>query len=298
MRFDIIGRKKLWFGVSAALILACVISLAVKGLNWSIDFNGGSRLVTNAAAGVSVDDIRTTLKGAGFSDAVVQTIGDQGFQVTFPELSDEEENRVAEVLGSSYGITVDSWNSVSATFGRQIIESMLWAMAAAWFLIIIYVSVRFEYKFAIATIIALIHDLIVTVGVYSITGREVTTATVVAVLTVLGYSLYDTIIIFDRVRENAARVRRGTYGAIVNTSIWQVMNRSIITSVLTLLPVACLFIFGGETLKDFAFALMVGIASGTYSSIFVAAPILVLWKEREKKYSPGRGKSKAAGAKG
>lgn len=298
MSFDIIGRKKLWFSVSLALIIICAVSLAVRGLNLGIDFEGGSRLVTNTAAGVSVEDVRGALKDAGFNDIVVQTVGDQSFQVTFPELSDEEELRASELLNTTLGITVESWNNISATFGGQVIRAMVEAIVAAWLLIIIYVSVRFEYKFAIATIIALIHDLIITVGVYSITGREVTTATVVAVLTILGYSLYDTIIIFDRVRENAARARRGAYGAIVNSSIMQVMNRSIITSVLTLLPVTCLFIFGGETLKDFAFALIVGITSGTYSSIFVAAPILAIWKEREKKYSPRKGRGKAAGAKG
>jgi len=297
MRFDFMGRKNLWFAISGVIILAGLISLATRGLNLSIDFKSGSRLVTSFSQDVNVNEVRDTVNAAGVGDSIVQTIGDSRYQVTLPSLSVEEEITVVQTLDGKYGVTEKSWQSVGPTFGEQVVKSMVEAIIAAWVLLIIYVSVRFEFKYAVATLIALVHDLLITVGVYSIVGREVTTATVAALLTILGYSLYDTIIVFDRVRENAPRAKRGGYGDMVNQSIWEVMSRSIITTLLTLLPVACLFLFGGETLKDFAFALIVGIASGAYSSIFVAAPLLTLWKEHEKRYKAGPVKGKAAKAK-
>ncbi len=144
-----------------------------------------------------------------------------------------------------------------------------------------YIALRFEWKYAVPVLIALMHDLLITAGVYSLTGREVTTATVAALLTILGYSLYDTIIVFDRVRENVPRMPRAAFSQIVNRSMSEVLTRSLATSFCTLLPVTALFLFGGETLKDFAFALMIGVASGAYSSIFIASPVLTHWKERE-----------------
>ena len=157
-------------------------------------------------------------------------------------------------------------------------------MVIALLLILAYVSFRFQWKFAVGAIAAEIHDLLIVLGVYSITGREVTTATIAAVLTILGYSLYDTVIIYDRIRENQHKLNRMPYGDMVNRSIWETLTRSMNTSLITLLPVVCLLLFGGATLKDFAFALLVGILSGAYSSIFVASPVLTMLKEREPQY--------------
>ena len=151
-----------------------------------------------------------------------------------------------------------------------------------------YIALRFEWKYAVPVLIALMHDLLITAGVYSLTGREVTTATVAALLTILGYSLYDTIIVFDRVRENVPRMPRAAFSQIVNRSMSEVLTRSLATSFCTLLPVTALLLFGGETLKDFAFALIIGIASGAYSSIFIASPVLTHWKERETAYRTRR----------
>ena len=151
-----------------------------------------------------------------------------------------------------------------------------------------YIALRFEWKFAVPVLIALMHDLLITAGVYSLTGREVTTSTVAALLTILGYSLYDTIIVFDRVRENVPRMPRAAFSQIVNRSMSEVLTRSLATSFCTLLPVLALLLFGGETLKDFAFALLVGVASGAYSSIFIASPVLTHWKEREPAYRSRR----------
>lgn len=285
---DLMGRKNIWFSVSAVIVIISVVSLLALGLNLSIDFKSGTKLVTSMKQEVTVDQVREVVNSTGYPDAVVQTIQGGRFQMTFPELGQEQEDAVISALDTAFGVDQDdtSWKSVGPTFGQQVRDSAIKAVIIAWLLIIGYVSLRFELKFAVATIAALIHDLMITVGIYALTGREVTTATVAAVLTILGYSLYDTIIVFDRVRENQPKARRGSYAAMVNTSIMEVLSRSIITTMITVLPVACLFIFGGETLKDFAFALLVGIISGTYSSIFFASPLLTLWKEREKRYRP------------
>ena len=162
------------------------------------------------------------------------------------------------------------------------------AIVASLLLIMAYVAFRFEPKFAIPVMIALFHDLLITAGVYSLTGREVTTSTVAAILTILGYSLYDVVIVFDRIRENAPRMPRAAFSQIVNRSMSDVLTRSLATSACTLMGVTALLLFGGETLKDFAFALLVGIVSGTYSSIFIAAPVLTEWKEREPTYKQRR----------
>ena len=178
--------------------------------------------------------------------------------------------------------------SVGPTFGHTIANSALIAIIASLLVISVYVALRFEWKFAVPVLIALMHDLLITAGVYSLTGREVTTSTVAALLTILGYSLYDTIIVFDRVRENVPRMPRAAFSQIVNRSMSEVLTRSLATTLCTLLPVSALLLFGGDTLKDFAFALLVGVASGAYSSIFIASPVLTHWKEREPQYRARR----------
>jgi preprotein translocase subunit SecF len=191
-----------------------------------------------------------------------------------------------EALGGEVSET-----SVSPTFGGQVRDQALQAVVAALLIIVAFISVRFEFAFALAAMVALLHDILITVGFYAIVGREVTLVTVVAVLTVLGYSLYDTIIIFDRVRENTPRVgyNRRRFDETVNTSIRQVVRRSIYTSLCTLIPITALLIFGETTLADFAFALLVGIVAGTYSSIFIASPVLSLYKAwRAGKLRPAR----------
>ena len=175
--------------------------------------------------------------------------------------------------------------NVSASFSEQILRGAILAIIVSLALIVIYVSLRFEFKFSLPVLVALLHDILITLGLYSLTGREMTAATVAAILTILGYSIYDTIIIFDRVRENIPLMRRSSFAAIANQSLWETIRRSLATSFITLLPIASLLLFGGDTLKDFAFALLVGITSGAYSTIFIAAPLLVVLKEREPEYA-------------
>jgi SecD/SecF fusion protein len=170
---------------------------------------------------------------------------------------------------------------VGPTFGQEIARTAIIAIIASLVLISIYIGLRFEFKFAVPVLIALMHDLLITSGVYALFQREVTTSTVAALLTILGFSLYDTIIVFDRIRENVPRMPRATFSQIVNRSMSEVITRSLVTSLSTLLPILALMLFGGETLRDFGFALLIGVASGTYSSIFIAAPVLTHWKERE-----------------
>ena len=180
---------------------------------------------------------------------------------------------------------------MSSSFGSQIARAAILAIFVSLALVVIYIAIRFDFKFAVPVILAMVHDVLVCIGIYALSHREVTSSTVAAILTVLGYSIYDTIIIFDRIRENIPIMRRSSFATIANVSLWETIRRSLATSFITLLPVGSLFIFGGATLKDFAFALLVGIASGAYSSIFIAAPLLTMWKEREPEYARRKGET-------
>jgi SecD/SecF fusion protein len=178
--------------------------------------------------------------------------------------------------------------NVSESFGQQIANNAILAIIVSLLLMVLYISIRFQWKYSVGVIVALAHDLLIAIGIYALTGREVTTATVAALLTILGYSMYDTIIIFDRIRENVPLMKRASMRVIGNVSLWEVIPRSLATTFITLLPVAALYLFGGDTLKDFAFALLVGIGAGSYSSIFLAAPLLAWLKEREPEYARRR----------
>ena len=311
--FDYMGHKYWWFTISAVIIAAGLISLFVKGggnpvdgLNYGLEFSEGTRVAVAFEQSPSLAEVRQVVTEAGYGDAQIQQTaniansGQSGFQIQTAVLSAEEQSALKSALNDKFtvatadGKEVWSLETVSASFGKQVISSSLKAVALALLLILIYVTFRFQWKFAVGAIGAEIHDLLIVVGVYSLTGREVTTATIAAVLTILGYSLYDTVIIYDRIRENESRFNRIPYGDMVNLSIWETLTRSINTSLITLLPVVCLLLFGGGTLADFAFALLVGILSGAYSSIFVASPILTLLKERE----PQNKKLKAAARAG
>jgi preprotein translocase SecF subunit len=217
---------------------------------------------------------------------VVQQIGTKGtsFQISSKPLS-VGSNTVKQALANKYGgVTSFKATTVGPTFGKTVAHSAVIAIIASLLVISVYVALRFSWKFAIPVLIALMHDLLITSGVYALTGRQVTVDTVAALLTILGYSLYDTIIVFDRVRENIPRMPRAAFSQIVNRSMSEVLTRSLATTSCTLLPILALLLFGGSTLKDFAFALLIGVASGAYSSIFIASPVLTHWKEREGVY--------------
>jgi SecD/SecF fusion protein len=200
-------------------------------------------------------------------------------------LSGPEQTTLQNTLRRDLQATGLGVKNVSATFSRQVLQSALIAVVVSLLLVVGYIAIRFQFTFAVPVLIALVHDILITLGVYSLTGREVSASTVAAVLTILGYSIYDTIIIFDRVRENIPLMRKSSFAAIANQSLWETVRRSLATTFITLLPVTALLIFGGATLKDFAFALLVGIASGAYSTIFIATPILGFLMEREPEYA-------------
>src|SRR5207249_173791 len=197
-----------------------------------------------------------------------------------PKLNTIENDLRDKVSATHLGAT-----SVSSSFGSQIARAAILAILVSLALVVIYIAIRFDFKFAVPVILAMVHDVLVCIGIYALSHREVTSSTVAAILTVLGYSIYDTIIIFDRIRENIPIMRRASFATIANVSLWETIRRSIVTTSITLLPVAALFFFGGSTLKDFAFALLVGVTSGAYSSIFIAAPLLTVWKEREPEFA-------------
>ena len=289
-KVDFVGRWRLWFAISCVLIAAGITAIALGNLNFGIDFEGGTKFtVASPDRQLGEGEIRQALPDFVARDAVIQTAGN-GYEVRTPVLSQTQRSQVENALNEALGGEV-SETSVSPTFGGQVRDQALQAVTAALLVIVAFISIRFEFAFALAAMVALVHDILITVGFYAIVGREVTLVTVVAVLTVLGYSLYDTIIIFDRVRENTPRVgyNRRRFDETVNTSIRQVVRRSIYTSLCTLIPITALLIFGETTLADFAFALLVGIMAGTYSSIFIASPVLSLYKAwRAGKLRPAR----------
>src|SRR4051812_11094315 len=293
LQIDFMRRRNLWFAISGVVILISAVSLGVRGLNLGIDFKGGTQITFKTPSPTSLDPLRADLKAAGETDAVLQGRGAsfnggndyKAFQVRTKSLTTREQAQIQQTLESKAHATAFGIKNVSSSFGRQIARSAILAIVFSMFLIICFIAIRFDIKYALPVIAALIHDLLITVGVYSLTGREVSNATVAAVLTVLGYSIYDTIIIFDRVRENVPLMRRQPFATIANVSLWETIRRSLATTVITLLPVVSLYLFGGATLKDFAFALLVGITSGAYSSIFIAAPLLTSWKEREPEFA-------------
>jgi SecD/SecF fusion protein len=287
-RFDFIGNSKWFFSMSGVILVAGAFAIAGLGVKFGIDFESGSRIKTPLEQPASVDQVREVMKSFGAGDAKIQTVkdpdlGNNVVQISTKTLQPDQVDKIREALDKRFGVQARDFTSesIGPTFGAQIARTAGIALVASLILISLYIMLRFEVKYSVPVLIALAHDILITGGVYALTQREVTTSTVAALLTILGYSLYDTIIVFDRIRENAPRMPRATFSQIVNRSMAEVLSRSLATSLCTLLPVLSLLFFGGETLKDFAFALLVGIASGAYSSIFIASPVLTEWKERE-----------------
>lgn len=282
---DIIGRRRLWFALSGALVALSLVGLAFRGLNLGIDFRGGAIIEYENRAGITADDIRETLARFERDDAVIQVIGDQEISVRTESLGDDRAE-LLEALAEQAGVQQSdiSVSDVGPRWGQQISQKALQALLISLLAVSLYISFRFEWKMAVGALVAMVHDLSITAGVYALVGREITPETVIAILTILGYSLYDTVVIYDKIRENtesAALVAKETYSGAVNLSLNQVFMRSVNTTLATLFPIGTLLFLGGETLKNLAFALFVGMAIGAYSSIFVAAPVLTLLKERE-----------------
>jgi preprotein translocase subunit SecF len=288
--YDFIGRRRLWFAISGVIILVAILGLAVRGINQSIEFKGGNVFDFNAN-GHSVSDGRSAVTGAGFGDPIVTENSSHAIRVQTEPLSTDDTTKVENALASKFGVPTSSIavQQVGPTWGAQITHKAITSLIVFMVLVILFISIRFEFKMAIAAIVALIHDLLITVGVYAVLGFQVSPATVIGLLTILGYSLYDTVVVFDKVRENTAGIaggNRSTYSQAANLAVNQTLVRSINTSVIALLPVASILfigslLLGAGTLKDLSLALFVGLAAGTYSSIFIATPLLAALKERE-----------------
>ena len=294
--FDFVARRRLWFTLSLLAVLIGIGSLLTRGLNLGIDFEGG--VVWEVPAGdASVADARHAVDQFGLAGATIQELeSDEGVELRIEaepvpaDTSDQVTDALAKVTGSSPDDV--SLTSVGPSWGREISDKALRALIVFLVLVTIYIALRFELKMAIPTLVALVHDVLITVGVYSVTQLEVTPATVIAVLTILGYSIYDGIVVFDKVDENTRLVSSTgglSYGGMVNVSLNQALMRSLNTTITALLPVASLlvvgsWIMGAVVLQEFAIALLIGLFSGAYSSLFIASPLLAWLKEREPRY--------------
>ncbi len=292
--YDFVGRRRRWYTISIIITVVALASLAFRGLNLGIEFTGGAVFTVPTTTG-TVEQARETVADAGVEgQVIVQTVGtgdNQSLRIETEELTAAESAEVTQALAEEFEVSVNdvSTDIVGPSWGEQVTQKAITGLAIFMVLITAFLAITYEWKMAITGVVALIHDLIITIGVYSLLGIEVTPATVIGVLTILGYSLYDTVVVFDGIKENTRNLTSGsrmTYSQAANLSLNQTLVRSINTSIIALLPVAAL-LFGGAlllgagTLKDLSLALFVGIIAGTYSSIFIATPLLAQLKERE-----------------
>jgi preprotein translocase subunit SecF len=304
--YDFVGRWKLWFVISGTVIVLGIVSVAIQGLNLGIDFKGGTAWEVPVKRDL-VEEARSALDGTGIGEAKIQLaetgsrktlrVQARRFTGTEAEIIAKQEavsRRLADLAGvRTSEINV---NDVGPSFGRSVANKARTALIVFFIVITLYISLRFEWKMALAAMAAVVHDILVTVGVYSWSRFEVAPATVVAFLTILGYSLYDTIVVFDKVEENTKGLSasgRLSYGETVNLSMNQVLMRSLNTSFVAIMPILSVLVIGAvmlgaTTLKDFGLALLIGLLTGAYSSIFIASPILALLKEREPRYAAVR----------
>lgn len=290
--FDFMGKAKWMFAISGVILLVGAGALTTKGLNFGIDFESGTRIEVALDKDIDAEQLRSAVSDMGLGDAEIQAIndnpvlGDNAFQIESETLDPNQLADVETTLEDAFGVADEGFNSTSVgpTFGASVARSAALAIGFSLLLIVGYIAVRFGGKYTVPVLIAIIHDFLIALGIYALLGFEVSSATVAAFLTILGYSQYDTIIVFDRIRENEPKMPRATFSQIVNKSMTEVMTRSLVTSLSTLFGVIALLVFGGETLQSFAIAILVGIISGTYSSLFIASPVLSLWKERDETF--------------
>lgn len=301
LRHDInfMGARKILLSVSAALIVLSVAVVGIKGVDFGIEFVGGTSVAFHDTGDITIEDMRAACTAAGEPEAVVQTTntdGSAGFLIRTTNTSPEAAAAMANQVASDLGISTDSFevNTVGPDWGAGVIQASVIAFVVSLLLIIAYIAVRFEYKMGIMAVVALLHDLVIVVGIYALVGREITPNMVAALLTILGYSLYDTVVVFHRINDNMKESGiKCTFMSMANHSINQVFVRTINTTLTSFVPVFGMLLFGGETLKDFAFAMAIGLIAGSYSSIAVATPLYAMWKSREaknakliKKYGP------------
>ena len=288
---DFIGKRRRWYSVSALFILASIAALALQGLHLGIEFKGGSSFtVTKATA--TVEQARTAVETLGIpGEIIVQTIGDDKVSVQTGALDTVQNNAVQDALAKEFGVPADSIDIqiIGPSWGKEITQKAIYGLIGFLIVVMLYLAMAFEPKMSIAAIVAVVHDVFITVGIYALVGFDVTPATIIGFLTILGYSLYDTVVVFDKVRENTRTITSTstkTYSQAVNHAVNQTLVRSANTSLIALLPVGSILfvgagLLGAGTLKDLSLALFIGLAVGTYSSIFIAPPVLAQLRERE-----------------
>ena len=289
--FDFIGKRRRWYAISGLLIIASIGALAIQGLHLGIEFKGGSSYIVTKQ-GVTVEQARAAVESTGISgETIIQKIGTEKIRVQTGALTTVESNALEDALATKLGVSVASIDTqiIGPSWGKEITRKALYGLIGFVIVVMLYLAMAFEPKMAIAAIIAVVHDVFITVGIYALVGFDVTPATVIGFLTILGYSLYDTVVVFDKVRENTRTITstsKSTYSQAANLAVNQTLVRSFNTSLIALIPVGSILfvgagLLGAGTLKDLSLALFIGLATGTYSSIFIATPILAVLRERE-----------------
>ncbi|MFZ9248653.1 MAG: protein translocase subunit SecF [Candidatus Nanopelagicales bacterium] len=286
---DFVGKRKIWYLMSVVIVLVAAVGVFVRGINLGIEFEGGAKFTVPSTT--SVENARNIVKDAGIESALIVSVGNERLEIQTPPLEQEQIESFIAKISADFKVdkSTITTQSVGPSWGADITRQALIGLGVFLLLVILFLTIYFEIRMAMAAIVALLHDLLITIGVYAITGFEVTPATVIGVLTILGYSLYDTVVVFDKVKENTRGIlaqSRLNYQEAANLALNQTLIRSINTSIVALLPVAAILIVGvgilqAGTLKDLALALFVGIAAGTYSSVFIATPLLVQLKENQ-----------------
>lgn len=288
--YDFVGKRKIWYGISILITITAILGLTVRGLNMGIEFQGGAVFTTEKTS-ISVSQAETFAEDASGHDAVVQKLGNGGLRVQIAGIDTDKSDTIKDQLAKDLGVNSENINAdlVGPSWGDQIANKAWEGLAIFMVLVVIYLAIAFEWRMAIAALVALIHDITITVGIYALVGFEVTPGTVIGLLTILGYSLYDTVVVFDSLKEQTKDITkqtRWTYSDVADRSINSTLVRSINTTVVALLPVAGLLFIGGGVLgagmlNDISLSLFVGLAAGAYSSIFIATPLVADLKERE-----------------
>ena len=292
-RFDIIGKRKIWYAISSLLIIASLFFMVTRGFNMGIDFTGGTIMDLRFEKAVNINDVRAVLNEYDLSNSTIQLSGEsssstesENVMIRTVDLEEQERKEVMAALTDKLGsYQVLREEKVGATMGTELIMNAIYATIISWLLIIAYVSYRFEFKFGISAVLGLAHNVIIVLGAFALTQRQIDSSFVAALLTIIGYSINDAIVIFDRIRENLKLHFRknGDIVELVNTSIYQTMTRSIYTVSTVLFATFALYFFGGDTTKDFAFALLIGFFCGAYTSIFIASPLWVTFRRYSDK---------------
>lgn len=290
--FDFVGKRKYWFTFSGLLLILAVGALIYNGIvhgklmNFGIDFTGGTMINLRFSQTVSELKIREVLTRHNLEQSVIQKSGEKDVYIRTEELERDVRVKIVEELRDLYGdVELLEADTIGPVIGRELSMQAMWALLLASLGIIIYVSFRFEFKYAVAGLLALYHDALITIGVIALLWRNIETPFVAAILTIMGYSINDSIVIFDRIRENRKKLggKKKSFNEIVNVSVNETLARSINTVLTTIIVVLCVMFFGGETLKDFALVLLIGFAVGAYSSIFLASPIVAAWESKGTK---------------